>query len=476
MVQPPYRLKGMTDHDSDAVSLRRAVAGHLCGLLSRYGYRQVETPILEPTELLLRKSGGEFASKMYSFSDPGGHRVSLRPEFTSSVVRAFLQQLGNGPLPVRYSYEGPVLRYEPERGAQHRQFTQVGAEIIGAQGPLADAEVMAVACKGLTDLGHTGWDLVIGHLGFIGALLESLGLSDRTRLFLLSNLSVLSQGREGAEQVREKAATLGLWKGSENGDPTRDEAASEAGVALLERYLQTTSPATIGVRTPEEIRERFLKKQTVAQDARTISDAIELLAEVAQVKGPPAEALRRVRGLVTAKQARIELQALEDTVSALTSLYGVGAEVYLDFGLGRGIAYYTGAVFELRHKGLGSASLGGGGRYDGLVQSLGGPEPIPAMGFAWTLEHVIEAMPEDQQEPRARATKTFLVRPVNDSANAVAAREAERLRSRGSTVELEVSGKTREECVAYAQAKRIGRIVNVDGEGEATVTDVPQRK
>lgn len=114
MLQSPKRLTGMQDASPETVAVRDGVGGALCAYLSRYGYQPVDTPILEQTELLLRKSGGELASRMYTFTDPGGHRVSLRPEFTSSVVRAYLEGLQQGPFPLRCSYLGPVFRYQGE--------------------------------------------------------------------------------------------------------------------------------------------------------------------------------------------------------------------------------------------------------------------------------------------------------------------------------------------------------------------------
>src|SRR3972149_5386011 len=114
-MQLPRRLQGMEDRGPEATQVMAWTGDALVNFMARYGYRRVDTPLLEETELLLRKSGGELASKMYTFTDPGGHRVSLRPEFTSSVVRAYLQGMNRGgPLPVRWSYLGPVFRYEPE--------------------------------------------------------------------------------------------------------------------------------------------------------------------------------------------------------------------------------------------------------------------------------------------------------------------------------------------------------------------------
>ncbi|MBI4202294.1 MAG: ATP phosphoribosyltransferase regulatory subunit [Chloroflexi bacterium] len=475
MLPPPKRLAGMQDHTPDAVAMRDGVGGALCAFLARYGYQRMETPLLEQTELLLRKSGGELASRMYTFTDPGGHRVSLRPEFTSSVVRAYLEGLYQGPLPMRCSYLGPVFRYQSEEAAGLHQFTQAGAEIIGAEGPWADAEVMALAINGLKHVGAAGCQVAIGHLGFIGGLLESLGLSDRARLFLMSNLWRLGQGPAGLGEVQEKAAALGLLGSGGDGNGRSQEVLSESTLALLERYFQTNAPATIGVRSPQEVRERFLRKQAQTQDAERLEHALSLLAQVAQVRGEPGAALLQVRGLVSAREALAELDALEETLNVLPH-YDIKDQVSLDFGLGRGIAYYTGVVFEVRHPALGTQSLGGGGRYDGLLQGLGGAVPAPAMGFAWTVERVLELLANLGRERHwRRRDDLVLVRPQEPSARAAAVREAEVLRDQGLLVELDLSSRSPQQALDYAQARGIRRISTVEASGKVDYQNVPER-
>ena len=162
-VETSRRLPGMTDLVEDELELLDGTQRALQLCLTRHGYRMVDTPMLEPTELFLRKSGGELASQMYSFVEPGGHRVSLRPEFTSAVIRLFIDRSEAAVLPVRWCYAGPVFRHDARGAAESpRQFTQVGAELIGAAGPYADAEVMGLACQGLTGVGLDGLRLVVG--------------------------------------------------------------------------------------------------------------------------------------------------------------------------------------------------------------------------------------------------------------------------------------------------------------------------
>ena len=121
----------MRDLSGDACRRKQAVERRLADVISRYGYRPLDVPVLESTELFLRKSGGDLASQMYSFADPGSNAVSLRPEFTSAIMRHYLETIadtGQHPV-VRWQYAGPVFRYDlghPPPADNSGQFTQVG--------------------------------------------------------------------------------------------------------------------------------------------------------------------------------------------------------------------------------------------------------------------------------------------------------------------------------------------------------------
>ena len=142
------RLLGMRDEPSEELGRRTSLQKNLREHLSSHAYQAIDTPLLEPTELFLRKSGGELATRMYTFTDPGGDRVSLRPEFTSSVIRYYLERANGEPLPLRIQYSGPVFRHDESSG--FKQFHQTGAEIIGAATPESDGEVLALAQDGLS--------------------------------------------------------------------------------------------------------------------------------------------------------------------------------------------------------------------------------------------------------------------------------------------------------------------------------------
>src|SRR6185295_12711366 len=130
-------VRGMNDVIPPVRALQQAVQDRFEAIFARYGYEVIDTPVLESTDLFLRKSGEEIAARMYSFTH-WNRNLCLRPEFTASVIRAYVSQLQDRPLPVRLQYAGATFRYEKPQRGRNRQFTEVGVECIGAGGPAAD--------------------------------------------------------------------------------------------------------------------------------------------------------------------------------------------------------------------------------------------------------------------------------------------------------------------------------------------------
>ncbi len=136
---PVEKVRGMLDLLPEARQVQQAVAASLETHIAAYGYSAIELPIVEHTELYLRKIGQETAGKLYAFR----HRnrdLCLRPELTASVMRAYVAHYQNASLPLRLAYHGPVFRYEAPGRGRYRQFTEVGVELDGAAAPAADAE------------------------------------------------------------------------------------------------------------------------------------------------------------------------------------------------------------------------------------------------------------------------------------------------------------------------------------------------
>ena len=205
---PVARLRGMSDLSGHSLARRNSLQTLVTALLSGYGYRPLETPLLEPTELFLRKSGGELASQLLSFTDPVGRAVSLRPEFTAPAIRHYLEHPGSVELPARWYYCGPVFRFDgvslQDEAPARSQFTQIGAELLGSPSVLADVELLTLAVSTLSESGISGWTLRLADLDVLNSLLDPVGLSERARAFVVQNVPRLSEGSDAIPHLIEE--------------------------------------------------------------------------------------------------------------------------------------------------------------------------------------------------------------------------------------------------------------------------------
>ena len=380
----------MRDVTGDAYARVRGVADALAAHLLRGGYELVDTPLLEPTELFVRKSGGELTSRMYTFVDPGGRRVSLRPEFTSSVIRHFVQEGGGAERPVRWQYQGPVFRYERELNGGYRQSTQVGAELIGAAGPEADAEVLSLAWEGLDSIGIEGQRMRVGHVGLLLEVVRGCGLSESAAMFIIRNAPDLKRGDVDASGLARRARDAGLLGARpdipEGADLTSDGRRSAR--EYVRGVLAGTAASPLGRRSPEQIVDRLMRKVAEADSEESFLDAASLIAEVVKQGDSPRTALEAVRRTVARRTGGggSILGELESLFAFLDRRGMDESRIVFDPGLVRELSYYTGVIFEV--VGPSGAPLCGGGRYDDLIKALGGDD-TPALGFAYTVESLV---------------------------------------------------------------------------------------
>ena len=467
----PYN-SGVANRDLSPGQWRRhdAIRSRLRTFLGRRGYDSVDTPVLESTDLFLRKSGGELAARMYSFVDPAGRGVSLRPEFTSSVVRAVAEGSLSGPLPLRVQYAGPVFRYEhiSDDLGTALEFEQVGAELIGAGGTAADAEVIALAVQGLSLLGVKGLTVRLGHVGVTKALFDALGLTERARVFVLGSLAEMRQGADGAAAVRQRAEDLGMLSERRRASLTMLATRLEADDAqqMVEGFLADVVASDTGQRSPEEIVLRYVKKLRQVEDPATVYRALEFAGELVGLSGPAADA-REWLGRLMAKYGidGLLLGPLDDLLEALSRYDLMGALPVLDLGAARGIAYYTGAIFDIEHAGVTTPqSIGGGGRYDSLVRAFGGDRDMPALGYAISVDRIADLLPAEFGEEEQTAPPRVLV-TAKEASLADAVATAERLRTQGIAAELDVVPRTDAEAARYAKQRGIETIMRVGRDG-----------
>ena len=383
--------RGTFDVLPDEARRRARVIAAAGGLLERAGYAPIETPIFEETELFARGVGGStdiVRKEMFTFEDQGGRSLTLRPEATAGIVRAYIERgMQKLAQPVKLWWAGPLFRHERPQAGRFRQFSQIDAEAIGSDSPLVDAELIILLDELLRELGIPGLELRLGNLG-----------SPEARAAYRDELRAYLREREGelSPDVRERI--------DEN--PLRAfDAKDEATAAVMAQ-------------------------------APTILDRLE---------GDDAEHFDAVR----------------------TLLDRAGVQYVPDAGLVRGLDYYTRTVFEFISDRLGAQSaLAGGGRYDGLVELLGGP-PTPACGWAAGIDRIVIAMDEDDP---AREPGVFVAAAEGQSERALAL--VTELRRRGLSADLDLAGRSIKGQMK--QADRIGarRTVILDEDGAARVRDM----
>ena len=322
--------KGTFDILPAEEAARALVVEHAGRLLDAAGYGRIETPAFEETELFARGVGEStdiVSKEMFSFSDRGGRALTLRPEGTAPICRAYVEHgMHKDPQPVKLWYAGPFFRAENPQKGRFRQFNQIGAEAIGTESPLADAELIVLLDELLRGLGIADLELRLGSLGSAEA---SAAYREELRDYLREHEGELS------DDVRARLDTNPLRAFDSDHEGTR--AVMAAAPKMLDRLA---------------------------------SEDAEHFATVQQL------------------------------------LDAAGVPYRVDPSLVRGLDYYTRTVFEFTCAALGAQSgVGGGGRYDGLVELLGGP-PTPAIGWAAGIERILLAMPE---VPEPRRPEVFVV-------------------------------------------------------------------
>jgi histidyl-tRNA synthetase len=354
-------------------------------LLGRAGYEPFETPIFEDTEVFARGVGQStdiVQKEMFTFEDKAGRSLTLRPEATAAICRAYVEHgMHKLPQPVKLWTMGPFFRHEAPQAGRFRQFTQIDAEAIGSDDPSLDAELILL----------------------LHELIE----------------------RTGAGPARLRLSSLGTPQ-------TRAEYLDE-----LRSYLRAHEGELSG-----EVRERLEANPLRAFDA-------DHPGTQAVMAGAP-----RLLDRLEADDAEHFAQ-----VRALLDTAGLAYDV--DSTLVRGLDYYTRTVFEFESSRLGSqAALGGGGRYDLLVEELGGP-PTPGVGWAAGVERLLLAAPdESEEEPAARVFIAIATDPARDHALGL----AQALREQGIRTEIEQAGRSMKGQLK--QADRIGaRATVILGDG-----------
>ena len=285
-----------------------------------FGFAEYDAPVLEPLDLYRAKSGDEIEAQLFSFTDKGGREVALRPEMTPTVCRLVGARANTLRRPIKRFSIGEFFRYERMQKGRGRCFHQFNADIFGEAGPEAEIELIALLVQCLAAFGLTAEDFYIR-------------LSDRNLWFYY--LEAL-----GLDEPRARAVLTVVDRYEKHGD------------AAFAGYTEAFGPL------PDDLKARILA--------------------FLGVKSLPA--LEAMLAPLGGEKLAARLAEWRQVLTALEAM-GLGRFVTVDLGVVRGLAYYTGFVFEAFDRRGDLRALAGGGRYDDLVKKLGGPD-LPAVGFA----------------------------------------------------------------------------------------------
>jgi histidyl-tRNA synthetase len=373
----------------------RDTAERVC---ERFGYRRIETPVIEHAGVYLRSvgEGTDIVEKeVYLFEDRGGDRLALRPEGTAGVVRAYIEHgMSSLPQPVRLFYTAPNFRYDRPQAGRYRQHTQFGVECIGDAGPLVDAEVIELLMTFYAELGLRDISLRINSIG------------------------------------------------DENCRP-----------AYIEKLREYYRPRLADVCA--DCRVRFEKNPMRLLDCKE-APCQPIIAGAPRLADYLCDACRE------------HFAALQGYLSAL----GLAFEV--DDRLVRGLDYYTRTAFEVQPAVEASQSaLGGGGRYDGLIELLGGA-PTPGIGFGTGFERIILNLKRQEVPLELDRRLALFIAPLVDDAAIPALRIAAAVRAEGEQVIVGSLGRSLKALMRQAGQKN-ARYVAIIGENDLKAGTVTLR-
>jgi len=349
--------KGVSEYFPDRSIAFESVRRELIRPAKLAGYKLLELPIFEDTELFTRGVGEStdvVSKEMYTFEDRGGRSITLRPEGTAGVMRAVIEHgLDRGQLPVKVWYSGPFFRAERPQAGRYRQFYQVGIEAIGLDDPAIDAEVIAIAHTGYRNLGLRKFRLDITSLGDAA----SRGAHRKDLVAFIAKLDL-----DDATRERVKLNPLRIF------DDKR--------TPIIE--MMTSAPLLLD----------YLTKESATHFAK-----------------------------------------VKEYLDALGIAYTINPRMV------RGLDYYTGTAFEFVHELLGAQSgIGGGGRYDRLMESLGG-QNLSGIGFGLGIDRTVLACEAEGIDLTKTSRPDLYVIPLGESAKNFAIKFIDGLRNGGAIVD-----------------------------------------
>ncbi len=403
-------VRGMRDYLKEDRWKLNYVNNIVRKLYYEYNYNEVSTPIVEFFDLVAAKAGAEIRDKMYVFEDKGGRLLALRPEMTAPIARLYIENLmRSAPKPVRLGYIGTCYRYDNPQRGRYREFWQAGFELFGSGYPESDIEILNIAHDLMVKLGFTEFKIRVGHIGVLRSFLNVIKISGELQ-----------------------DTILGLLDKKELG-----------------------------------------KIEEIMKESNLPDHVIELFNSILKLKGREYESIiNQLNRLLSGyPEVLAEVEKLTVLIQLLSKLEII-KKIEVDMSLARGLEYYTGLIFEIFVEGL-DIAVGGGGRYDKLVELFGG-EHTPAVGFAAGIDRLIIAM-DEKALFRKNTERKILITPLTLMQIPACFTTASKVRELGYKTEVEVLRRNINRALSYAVSNNYSFIIFI-GEKEERENKVTIKK
>jgi len=408
-------VRGMRDFLPEEAKIMKFIEEKARRIAELYGYREIITPVVESYELLSAKAGEEVRSRMFVFKDLGGRNVALRPEFTASVARLVATTMRNEPKPFRLFSIGSVYRYDEPQKGRYREFWQSNYELMGSDRPEADVEILMLTNSLMKAVGLKSYAFKIGHVGVLRGIFSQENLEEKTQ-----------------------NAVMQLMDKKQYDDAFR-----------------------------------------LVEDAGASKKCISALWKLVELKGSEVfDVVEKARKCVEGYEKAVKAAKNLHEILRLFSESGSKMDVVVDAGFARGLEYYTGMIFEPFVPEL-NIALGGGGRYDRLIELFGG-EPTPAVGVAHGIDRIMLAMQLQNAKMEIKEEKTVMVIAVKEKLKAEALKISRMLREAEIPVEVEVIGRKVTKALEDADRRKMNYAVIVGErelkEGAVVIRDLARRE
>ena len=426
-----------------------------------YGFSQIQTPLYESFSLLSAQAGEEIRHKMFTFVGPDRVDYALRPELTAPVCRIIANgDLDDYPYPYKLYYIGQCVRHEPKTNNEdiRREFRQAGIELIGSDSTLADAEVITIPVRILEKLNIDNTQLVIGNTGILRHLLEKLNLDPKDQSEVILDIDHLSRIRiENRKMDLENLSDeLNMLRRSQGSDY---QGVYKIDMDIIQDLSESNSEEWKS-NLPAIAEETYISKWNRYYDIS--QEMAQKCINISKINGDKDSVVANYgRELDSiSKQSYIELNTL------CNYLENNGVVDYkINLGITRGFDFYTGTVFqiEVSEKNL---AICGGGRYDKLIQSFGGPS-LPGAGFAFQFDLLVETF-LDTGSNNIKTSKDYFISSISNDLLSSVNKTAELIRRQGKTVEIDLMNRTFEEQQEYAVKSKFDYIICIDADQSIT--------